>query len=76
LRKIIEEIKNHKKETALIFIDFRKAFDSIDRNKVRILLAYGISPAIVDAIRVMYITIYAVTMKYGLLLNHHRSCSR
>ena len=32
LRRIIEEMRNHQKEAAIIFIDFKKAFDSVDRN--------------------------------------------
>ena len=55
LRKIIEEMRNHKKEAVITFIDFKKAFDSIDRSKMlKILVAYGIPSEIVNAIRVMY----------------------
>ena len=32
LRHIIDEMRNHQKEAAIIFIDFKKAFDSVDRN--------------------------------------------
>ena len=42
-------------EAVLTFIDFRKAFDSIDRGRMlQILKAYGIPPDVVAAIRVMY----------------------
>ena len=42
-------------EGVITFIDFRKAFDSIDRNRMfKILLAYGIPPKIVEAIKIMY----------------------
>ena len=34
LRRIIEEITNCNKEAVFIFVDFSKAFDSIDRNKM------------------------------------------
>ena len=55
LRRLVEELKNHQKEAVLLFIDFKKAFDSIDRNVVfKILEAYGIPPEIVEAIRIMY----------------------
>ena len=55
LRRIIEEVRNHKKEAVITFIDFKKAFDSIDRTKMlQILTAYGIPPEIVSAIKVMY----------------------
>ena len=44
LRRIIEEIKNHKMKGIITFIDFRKAFDSIDRKRMfKILLPYGIT---------------------------------
>jgi len=55
LRRIIEELQNHKKEAVITFIDFKKAFDSIDRKKMlKILSSYGIPPEIVSAIKVMY----------------------
>ena len=55
LRRIIEELQNHKKEAVITFIDFKKAFDSIDRQKMlKILSSYGIPPEIVAAIKVMY----------------------
>ena len=55
LRRIVEELKNHDMEAVLTFIDFRKAFDSIDQGRMlQILEAYGIPPDVVAAIRVMY----------------------
>ena len=55
LRHIVEELKNHDMEAVLTFIDFCKAFDSIDRGRMlQILKAYGIPPDVVAAIRVMY----------------------
>ena len=40
LRHIIEEMRNHQKEAAIIFIDFKKALDPVGRNKLfRILYA-------------------------------------
>ena len=55
LRRIVEELKNYKKEAVISFIDFRKAFDSINRNTMfEILLAYGIPQEVVNAIHVMY----------------------
>ena len=62
-RRIVEELKNHDMEAVLTFIDFRKAFDSIDRVKMfQILEAYGIPPDVVAAIRVMYENTSAVVL--------------
>ena len=55
LRRIIEVVKNHQKEAAILFIDFRKSLDSIDRDTMlQILNAYGIPERIVNAIKIMY----------------------
>ena len=55
LRRIVEELKNHKKEAVISFIDFRKAFDSITRSRMFLILeAYGIPPQVVNAIQIMY----------------------
>merc|ERR1712002_72256 len=55
LRRIIEEITNCNKEAVFIFVDFSKAFDSIDRNKMfDILSLYGIPKFIIEAIQVLY----------------------
>ena len=55
LRRIYEELKNFNNEAVLVFIDFKKAFDSIVRDKMfEILLAYGIPQETVDAIKTMY----------------------
>ena len=63
LRRIVEEIHNHNKEAVLVFIDFRKAFDSINRNTMfDILGAYGIPELIVEAIKTMYIDTSALVL--------------
>ena len=55
LSRIIEELRNHGKESVITFIDFKKAFDLIDRSKMlKVLVAYGIPSEIVNAIWVMY----------------------
>jgi len=42
-------------EGIITFIDFCKAFDSIDRKRMfKILLSYNIPAKIVDAIKIMY----------------------
>ena len=55
LRRIIEGSQIKKLPLVATFIDFRKAFDSINRDSMfAILRSYGIPKEIVDAIRVLY----------------------
>ena len=55
LRRIIEEITYCNKTAALIFVDFSKAFDSVNREKMfEILGLYGIPTKIINAIKVLY----------------------
>lgn len=55
LRRIIEEITLSNLDAALIFVDFRKAFDSIHREQMfTILELYGIPTPLIDAIKVLY----------------------
>ena len=55
LRRIIEGVKKHNLKATLIFVDFRKAFDSIHRERMfELLLAYGIPRKIVQAIELMH----------------------
>ena len=55
IRRIIEESKKNNLSAVLCFIDFRKAFDSINRDKmIKILRAYGIPTNLLNAIENMY----------------------
>ena len=55
LRRLIEGIKAHNLEATILFVDFSKAFDSIDRSKLEeILNAYGIPAEVVQAIMMLY----------------------
>ena len=55
LHRIIEECKLSNRDLALVFVDFSKAFDSVDRNKMfEILKLYGIPDKMISAIKVMY----------------------
>ena len=59
LRRILEGIRDRKLPATIIFIDFKKAFDSIDRdNMFEILKAYGVPPNLLQLI----ISIYEQTM--------------
>ncbi|KAI8493041.1 hypothetical protein Bbelb_290450 [Branchiostoma belcheri] len=55
LRRIIEGFKNHQLPLWVTYIDFKKAFDCIDREMLfAVLRHYGIPKAVVDAISVLY----------------------
>ena len=55
IRRIIEGVKSKNLKAILTFIDFKKAFDTVDRNKLMsILRAYGIPEKLVRAIAIMY----------------------
>ena len=55
LRRLIEESNLSELDLALVFVDFSKAFDSVDRSKMfEILKLYGIPDQIIAAIKVMY----------------------
>ena len=55
LRRLIEESQKCKKDLALVFVDFSKAFDSVDREKMfEILQLYGIPDKMIKAIKFLY----------------------
>ena len=55
LRRIIEGVKQKQLPAVIIFVDFSKVFDSIDRSKMeQILETYGIPNEIIKAIMTMY----------------------
>ena len=55
LRRLIEELKLSNKRAYIVFVDFSKAFDSVNRKAMlHILLNYGIPEEIVNAIAIMY----------------------
>ena len=54
LRRLLEESQASNRDLALVFVDFSKAFDSVDREKMfEILKLYGIPNTIISAIRVL-----------------------
>ena len=55
LRRIIEGVKSKDLKAIVLFVDFKKAFDSIHRGEMmKILKAYGIPEKLVDAIKLLY----------------------
>ena len=60
LRRIIDGVKSHSLQAATIFVDFKKAFDSIHRHKMlKILRKYGVPRKLVDAIGKLYESTFA-----------------
>lgn len=56
IRRILEGVRQKKLSATLLFIDFKKAFDSVHREKLaEILLSYGVPEEIVSAIMMLYI---------------------
>ena len=55
IRRIIEECKIGNKSAAIVFVDFSKAFDSLNREALfHIIGLYGIPAPIIKAIRLLY----------------------
>ena len=55
LRRLIEGVKKNNLKAAIIFVDFRKAFDSIHRGRMmKILKAYDVPEKLLCAINLMY----------------------
>ena len=55
LRRFIEGIKSHDLKAVIIFVDFKKAFDSIDRKIMfNIIESYGIQEVITKSILIVY----------------------
>lgn len=55
LRRVMEEAKAHRLEAHFIFVDFKKAFDSVDRGKLAAILEdYGIPQDLREAVCTMY----------------------
>ena len=55
LRRIIEGVKIHNLKAIIVFVDFKKAFDSLHRgNLMQILRNYGVPSSIMNAIEQLY----------------------
>ena len=63
LRRILEEARLHKVTLICVFVDFRKAFDSISRDALAgVLRAYHVPPKLVKAIMALYAETQAVVL--------------
>ena len=55
LGRLIEGVRSHNLKAVIIFVDFRKAFDSIHRGRMmEILKAYNIPNKLINGINLMY----------------------
>jgi hypothetical protein len=55
LRRVIEEARIHQSSLVVVFVDFRKAFDSVARGALPLVLrAYNVPQQLVSAIMAMY----------------------
>ena len=55
IRRLIEGDQRNNRTAVITFVDFKKAFDSVNRGKMmNILEAYGVPPNLLKAIKVMY----------------------
>ena len=60
LRRVIEGVRSHNQKAIIVFVDFKKAFDSIHRGKMmEIVRKYGVPSKLVDAIDQLYKETYA-----------------
>ena len=61
LRYILDMCRVSKRMTTIIFVDFNKAFDSIDRHAISVVLSkYGVSELLIANVKQFYIGTYAV----------------
>ena len=55
LRRLIEGVESHNRKAIILYIDFKKAFDSVHRGKMtKILKAYNIPPRMLSAINLLH----------------------
>ena len=74
LRRMVEEVPKNKFLAVLVFIDFKRAFDSINHQTMfNILKAYGVPPRILDAIKLCYQNLKANIISPDVTLTYSRS---
>jgi hypothetical protein len=55
VRSIIEACKTRQRSVSIVFVDFRKAFDSVSRSAIAPLLSfYGVPPVLIAAVMELY----------------------
>ena len=76
IRRILEFRHEYRQPTAVAFIDFKAAFDSVDRESVwKIMLADGLPPKLMNLISSLYSATKASVRVYGQLSDHFDVCT-
>ena len=74
MRWIIEEVSKTKLPAVLVYIDFKKALDSVNHQTMfNILKAYGVPPRLSDAIKLFYQNLKADIISPDVTLTYSRS---
>ena len=54
-RQLVEKSREHKTKTYILFVDLRKAYDSVPHQALwQVLLEYGIPPVVVNLLRSLH----------------------
>ena len=71
LRRIMEGFREHQLPLIVTFVDFKRAFDSMNRSVMfSVLRHYGIPETLVNAIQVLYTNSSSSVMVDGSISNH------
>ena len=75
-RQLVEKAVEHNTQVFMLFIDLRKAYDSIPREALwRVLVKYGIPPSMVAVIRSLHDGMYAEVSVDGDVANEFEVCN-
>ena len=68
IKQIVEQRYEFDRETLLVFIDFKAAFDSVNRETIwRILESHGLPPKLIQVLRAMYTETFSTVRVYNSL---------
>ena len=68
IRQIVEQRYEFERQTVLVFIDFKAAFDSVNRETIwRILESHGLPPKLIQVLQAMYTETFSTVRVYNSL---------